>query len=82
MNESTKYQIENLEATLVVLDGLIAGREKDLWDLRNLTEISRTLEDDIESLARSIDFLNGRKNGIAHSIKIIKESLTLDEVSA
>lgn len=82
MNESTKYQIASLEATLVVLDEMIAGREKDLWHLRNLTEFSKTLEDNIESLAKSIDYLNGKKNGIAHAIEIINESLPLDKVSA
>ena len=82
MNESTKYQIKTLEATIWVLDELIAGREKDLWHLRNLTEFSKTLEDNIESLAKSIDFLKGKKNGIAQAIEIINESLPLDKVSA
>ena len=82
MNESTKYQIATLEATIWVLDEMIAGREKDLWHLRNLTEFSKTLEDNIESLAKSIDHLKGKKNGIAQAIEIINESLPLDAVSA
>ena len=82
MNESTKYQLATLKNTIWVLDEMIAGREKDLWHLRNLTEFSKTLEDNIESLAKSIDFLNGKKNGILQAIEIIKESLPLDKVSA
>ena len=82
MNESTKYQIATLKATLVILDEMIADRQKDLVHFRALPDFSKAIEDQIERLIKNIDYLNGNKNGIGRAIDIITESLPLDAVSA